>query len=93
MNKEKTLIRYLFPEITIKCEKKEELSKLEISDNGKGIREDILDKIFEPYYTTKDASTGTGLGLYMSKTIIERNMKGRLYAENIANGAKFVIEL
>ena len=54
-----------------------------VEDNAGGIKEDILDRIFEPYYTTKPQGKGTGIGLYMSKTIIVNSFKGDLYAENI----------
>ncbi|MBF0563653.1 MAG: hybrid sensor histidine kinase/response regulator [Nitrospirae bacterium] len=64
-----------------------------ITDNGCGIPEDIADKIFEPYFTTKDDETGTGIGLYLSKIIIEKNMGGRLYVTNPGNGVSFTIEL
>ena len=63
------------------------------TDNAGGIREEIIDKIFEPYFTTKGPQQGTGVGLFMSKTIIEKNMGGRLSARNIAGGAEFRIEI
>ncbi|MBF0537031.1 MAG: GAF domain-containing protein [Nitrospirae bacterium] len=63
-----------------------------IRDNGGGIPIDIIDRIFEPYYTTK-GSEGTGIGLYMSKTIIETNMGGRFTVKNIDGGAEFTIVL
>jgi len=64
-----------------------------IEDNGGGIPEDIKQKIFEPYFTTKHQSPGTGLGLHMSQKIICENLKGKLYVQNTKNGAKFYIEL
>jgi len=64
-----------------------------IIDNGGGIPEEIIDKIFEPYYTTKESTGGTGVGLYMSKTIIETNMGGTLTVRNIGDGAEFIITL
>lgn len=66
---------------------------LKISDNGGGIPSDIKDKIFDPYFTTKFKSQGTGLGLYMSKVIIEKNMKGVLQVQNGEDGAVFIIEI
>jgi signal transduction histidine kinase len=64
-----------------------------VADNAGGIPEEILGKIFDPYFTTKGPQSGTGVGLFMSKTIIEKNMGGRLSALNIANGAEFRIEV
>jgi len=64
-----------------------------VADNAGGIPEEIINKIFDPYFTTKGPQGGTGVGLFMSKTIIEKNMGGRLAARNIANGAEFRIEV
>ena len=64
-----------------------------ISDTGCGIPESLLPKIFTPYFTTKGTATGTGIGLYMAKQIVEKEMKGRIAAHNTENGARFEIEL
>jgi PAS domain S-box-containing protein len=69
-----------------------DFSVVEIEDSGGGVDEEIIGKIFEPYFTTKHQSDGTGIGLYMSKTIIETNMKGVLSVENGEYGAIFKIE-
>ena len=68
-------------------------SLLEISDNAGGISKENADKIFEPYFTTKHKSQGTGLGLFMSKMIIEKSLDGELSHENIKNGSLFTIKL
>ncbi|MBF0336764.1 MAG: PocR ligand-binding domain-containing protein [Nitrospirae bacterium] len=65
---------------------------ISIRDNGGGIPADVKGRIFEPYFTTK-GSEGTGIGLYMSKTIIEANMGGSLTVKNIPGGAEFTISL
>lgn len=64
----------------------EEYVNTEICDNGGGIDVTILPKIFDPYFSTKDEKTGTGLGLYMSKMIIEEHLHGLIEATNNTNG-------
>jgi len=66
---------------------------LEIEDNGGGVPEDILPDIFNPYFSTKNEKNGTGLGLYMSKTIVEEHHHGWLEAINQNNGVCFKIQL
>ncbi|MBJ6723395.1 sensor histidine kinase [Geomesophilobacter sediminis] len=66
---------------------------LTIADNAGGIPNEIIGRIFDPYFTTKGPTQGTGIGLFMSKTIVERHMDGTLRARNLADGAEFRIEV
>ncbi len=74
---------------------------IEIKDNAGGIEENILDRIFEPYFTTKESKQGTGIGLYMCNEIIVKHLNGRIfvtnesfeYEENKYKGSQFTIEL
>jgi signal transduction histidine kinase/PAS domain-containing protein len=79
--------------ISILVDQQGEKSVVVIADNAGGIKEEIIGKIFDPYFTTKGPDQGTGVGLFMSKTIIEKNMKGSLIARNTPQGAEFIIEL
>ena len=66
---------------------------LTVTDNAGGIPDAIIEKIFDPYFTTKGPDKGTGIGLFMSKTIVEKNIGGRLTARNIGGGAEFRVEV
>jgi len=66
---------------------------LTITDNAGGIPEEIMPSIFDPYFSTKGPDKGTGIGLFMSKAIIEKNMNGTLSARNVDGGAEFRIEI
>ena len=68
-------------------------AKIIIHNNGPLIKESIIHKVFDHNFTTKSEDKGTGLGLYMSKLIIENNHKGKIYAENINDGVSFIISL
>jgi C4-dicarboxylate-specific signal transduction histidine kinase len=80
------------PLISITLEKKEKIY-LSIKDNANGVNHEIQDKIFDPYFTTKDEAVGTGIGLYMSKTIIEKNIQGELILSSSKKGSCFTIIL
>jgi len=81
------------PKLTIRVFKDQGQAVVTIEDNGGGIPGDHLEHLFEPFFTTKEEGKGTGIGLYMSKNIIEKNMSGRLSARNTAEGTEFRIEL
>jgi len=80
------------PKITITLVKISQGIAITISDNAGGIEEEYLDKIFEPYFTTKHKSKGTGLGLYIAKLIIQESLGGKLEVTNSPSGASFRIE-
>ncbi len=79
--------------IYIRLHQDKEAIHIEIEDNAGGIRDEVIEKVFDPYFSTKEEGKGTGIGLYMSKTIIENNMKGRLIVTNTSQGACFSIIL
>jgi C4-dicarboxylate-specific signal transduction histidine kinase len=81
------------PKVTIKICNNDRCVVVTVTDNAGGIPEDIINKVFDPYFTTKGPQQGTGVGLFMSKAIIEKNMGGRLRVGNIADGAEFKIEV
>jgi len=69
--------------IYIVIKKVNDMAQIVMIDNGGGIPQDVMPKVFEPYYTTKYKSAGTGIGLYMSKQIIEKHMQGTITCKNI----------
>ncbi|MDD2789809.1 MAG: PAS domain-containing sensor histidine kinase [Sulfurimonas sp.] len=83
----------LIREIHIKVKKEKAFALIEIEDNAGGIKEKDIYKIFEPYFTTKHASQGTGLGLFMSKMICEQGFKGSLDVKSKKNTTTFSIKI
>ena len=89
------------PLLIITITKENGFLNIKIQDNANGIKEDIIDKIFEPYFTTKHKFKGTGIGLYMSKLLVEKHLNGSLlvsnktfvYEEKEYFGAEFIISL
>lgn len=89
------------PKVTINIFENKNFNIIEIIDNAGGIEKSNIEKIFDPYFTTKHQSQGTGIGLYMSKEIIEKHMNGLLSVENRIiteemhdyKGACFIISL
>jgi len=81
------------PHIFIRITRENGHSVLYIRDNAGGIPDEVMPKIFDPYFTTRGPDRGTGIGLYMSKMIIEQNMAGHLTARNVDGGAEFRIEV
>lgn len=81
------------PLIRIEARDQGDSIRIDFTDNGGGIPPEILPKIYEPYLTTKETGKGTGIGLYMSKMIVETNMGGRLSASNVEGGARFTVTL
>jgi signal transduction histidine kinase len=79
--------------ITITCMDDQHHCMISIEDSGGGVPYHIVDKIFDPYFTTKFESQGTGIGLYMAKTIIEKHCLGKLSVYNTVHGACFEIRL
>ncbi len=75
--------------ISLRLEQRDDMAVLTIHDNGGGIAPEVLPRVFDPYFTTKD--TGSGIGLYMTRTIIERNFQGRIELANEGDGTLVTI--
>lgn len=80
-----------YKKITLTLKEKEKKIFIEVEDNAGGIDEKIINKIFEPYFTTKFQSNGIGIGLYMAKMLVENSLKGELHVQNTKEGALFSI--
>jgi len=81
------------PRVVVRLFTEGEKTVVTIADNAGGIPPEIIQKVFDPYFTTKGPEQGTGIGLFMSKTIIEKNMGGSLTVRNTQEGAEFRIEV
>ena len=79
------------PRVTVRARMEGGRSVVTIADNAGGIEADNIDNIFDLYFTTKENGLGTGIGLFISKNIIEKNMGGNLSVRNIGEGAEFRI--
>lgn len=81
------------PTVRIVCSQKEQAALVTVSDNGGYVAPELLDKFFDPYFTTKFRSQGTGMGLYIAKMIIDKHMGGSITATSTAAGTEVSIEL
>lgn len=81
------------PWIKIDIKRDSNLATITIEDNAKGVDKKIIEHIFEPYFTTKEKSQGTGLGLHIAYKIITESANGELSVTNTQDGAKFIIKI
>ena len=81
------------PKISLTGYETDDYQIIEVLDNGKGIDAEIMDNIFDPYFSTKKSKNGTGLGLHMAKIMIESHCNGSISVMNEGDGAKFTIKL
>ncbi len=80
-------------QIRVKAYVEDERCIIKVSDTAGGIKSDVIGRIFEPYFTTKEQGKGTGLGLFMSKKMVLETLSGRLDVENIDDGVEFTLVL
>ncbi|PHO08651.1 histidine kinase [Malaciobacter canalis] len=79
--------------IDINFVKSENYLRIKVSDNAKGIPQDIINRVFDPYFSTKHEKNGTGLGLYMCKVILEKHFSGTIDVKNTSQGTCFSIDI
>ncbi len=83
----------LIREINITTKKEKDFAIIRLQDNAGGIKEKNIEKIFEPYFTTKHTSQGTGLGLFMSRMICEQGLHGSIDVKSVKNTTTFIIKI
>jgi two-component system, NtrC family, C4-dicarboxylate transport sensor histidine kinase DctB len=71
----------------------DDINIVKVIDNAGGIPEKLLNKVFNPYFTTKEEGKGTGIGLYMTKTIMDKHFRGSIEVSNSDDGAIFTLVL
>ena len=91
-NAKDEILKHNIPDGKIKISINSENRDIKIHDNAGGVPIELIEKIFDPYFTTKDIGEGTGIGLYMSKIIVEEHLGGKIYVQNVDDGAEFIIK-
>ena len=81
------------PAIQVAVTAADGMACIRIADNAGGIPVEIIDRIFDPFFSSRDRLTGTGLGLYMTRAIVERHMNGYIAVANVSDGAEFTISI
>ncbi|MEJ2041253.1 MAG: ATP-binding protein, partial [Desulfosarcinaceae bacterium] len=80
------------PAITLRLYKNDKMAVIEVQDNGPGLSEQAMKRVFEPFYTTKDVGVGTGLGLSVSYFIVTNNHNGTMEVRSEpGRGANFIV--
>ena len=79
--------------LTITTNEDSEFITIEVTDNAGGIKEEVINSIFDPYITTKSEKDGTGLGLHICKTIVIKRLNGDITVKNTEDGARFTITI
>jgi len=89
----KSKINKFKPLVKVRVFQEEDQIKISLWNNCGNVNQEIIERMFEPYYTTKFENQGTGIGLYMTKVIIEKNMNGKVEVFNKEEGLEFIISI